>query len=201
MKCSLCLDFRSSKITGIENRGKVTKPPPFKFALEKAARKIEINQRYLKFLEANDYEQLPPDVYTLNILKAYAKILKINPFTVTDIYQKEKALYENSQKKKTDNKPSWQKKIFNTVLNPKFLKIFGILVITLSLLFYLFFELTKIFSAPYLTIFEPTNDLVTNQSQILIKGQTEKEVEVKINERPLLADPQGRFELTNLQKG
>ena len=49
---------------------------------------------------------------------------------------------------------------------------------------------------------QPAENLITLENQITIQGYSEKEVSLKINDRPLLSDKQGGFNLTiDLQKG
>ncbi len=198
------MNFRNKKIETIETLGEKLQRhrQESHLTIEKISRKTGLNQKYLKFLESDSYDLLPPDVYTLNILKNYAKVLKLNPFSVSDIYKKEKLLFEKTRKKKIFSLLNLRQKITNFFLSPNFLKIFGITLISLSLLSYLGYEMTKIFSAPELIIISPRDNYLTDKSELLIQGKTEKEVEIKINERPLLSDINGQFELSlNLHKG
>lgn len=64
------------------------------------------------------------------------------------------------------------------------------------------FYFQKIISAPKLTIIYPEKNLLTKETAIEIKGQTEKEAEVKINGELILNNNNGNFSQTiNLKKG
>jgi len=68
-------------------------------SLEKAARAINTNVSYLKLFEKNDYQNLPADVYAINILKHYSNLLNLNPATVIDLFQREKTVFLKTRKK------------------------------------------------------------------------------------------------------
>lgn len=47
---------------------------------------------------------------------------------------------------------------------------------------------------PKLEIIEPSDNLITNKNEIIIKGKTDKEVFVQINNLPIVVDSQGNFQ-------
>jgi len=193
--------FINKKITKIQTLGEKLHELRKKQGLsqEKVARAININCRYIKLLESDNYKDLPADVYTINILKSYADILNINPNTAVHLYKKEKSLFFKTQKKATKTK---QSKFLNFFLNPNLIKYFLIFVIIGSVLIYIGWGVNKIISPPKLLILSPENNLITNENIIKIQGQTEKEVDLTINDRSLLCDEQGNFTVDlNLQKG
>lgn len=172
------------------------------YSQEKAARAINLNARYIKQLESDSYNSLPADVYTINILKKYANLLNLNPSTVVNEFEKEKRLFLKMRKQKTENKITGFKKLVNFFLNPKFLKYLAIAGLSLAIIFYLGISINRIVSPPRLTLESPADELKTKEYQIAVKGQSEKEVTLTINNRPLLSDKNGGFELTiDLQKG
>jgi cytoskeletal protein RodZ len=167
---------------------------------ERAAREINLNVRYIKQLEKNDFEELPADIYTINILKAYSQILQLNPNTVIEKYKKEKNIYLRTKVKK--KKLFIQNRFVAFFLNPKLLKYLIVALLLAGVFSYIGWEVNKIISPPFLEIFTPQNDLIVQDISLEISGQTEKEVDLYINDRPLLIDPQGNFSIDiNLQKG
>ena len=77
-----------------------------------------------------------------------------------------------------------------------------IILIILALVTYLGFEINKIFSPPDLVVINPVADVKITENFIEIKGQTEKEARVFINEKEVFIDSQGEFKATiDLQKG
>ena len=171
-------------------------------SLEKAARAINTNVIYLKLFERNDYQKLPADVYAINILKHYSNLLNLNPATVIDLFKKEKTLFLKTRKKPTLQALTNFQKLLNKFLNPKTLKYFIILLLLAAVFSYIGKAINKIVSPPLLVVNQPAENLITLENQITIQGYSEKEVSLKINDRPLLSDKQGGFNLTiDLQKG
>ena len=198
------IGFINKKITTIQTLGEKLEKHRQSLGLsrEKAARAININVRYLKYLEADNYLEMPADVYATNILKSYAGLLGLNPATVVDHYEKEKNLYFRTQRSKEKQKISEFYKFINRFLNPRTLKYLIIILLLLTVLVYIGLEMNKIVSPPKLTVDTPADNLLTDQRQIIVQGKTEKEVLLKINNQPLLSDQQGNFNLTlDLQKG
>ncbi len=162
---------------------------------DKAARHLNLNVRYIKLFEKNKYQDLPADIYALNILKRYADLLKLNPETVAETFRKEKKLYQKTQQKKVFKKDTWWHKIINALLNPRFLKYLVILILLFIILYYLGWSINKITSPPPLQISSPAENLITSERQIEIIGSTQKEVNVTINNKPILIDKEGNFKV------
>jgi transcriptional regulator with XRE-family HTH domain len=169
---------------------------------EKAAKLIQISPRYIKYIENNDYKDMPADVYAVNILRTYAELLKLNPATVIDLYKKEKLLYDKTQKKKQFKKNTKLNKFLTHFLSPRTLKYAIFLLVFASVFGYIGLEINSIISPPELVIYSPSDNYITNDSTVFIEGKTEKEVNLQVNNRPLLNDKDGNFSLElDLLKG
>ena len=197
------ISFTNKKLTDIKTLGEKLKEHRKRKGLspEKAARAININARYIKQLEEDNYNNLPADVYSINILKRYAELLSLNPITVINAYKKEKSVYYKT--KKLDKLPLRQSsKFLRTILNPKLIKYTVVLIIISFVLAYIGWSVNKIISPPDLFLYQPENNLTTTENNILITGKTEPEVTLLINEHPILSEKDGSFEkLIYLQKG
>jgi len=196
--------FTAKKISGLETLGEKLRRHREKngWSQEKAARLISTNADNIIKIEAGDFAAMPPAVYATNILKNYAKLLQLNPIMVIECYQKEKKLFDKIQQRRVKQKISRFYQAINDFLNPRTLKYLIIILLFAAVIAYLGFEVNRIISPPAVEIFSPADDLTTTDSQVIISGQTEKEVSVQINDQPLLIDQAGRFTLTlNLQNG
>lgn len=167
-------------------------------SLDDLASVTKIPKSYLMFLEEGQYDQLPADVYVRGYLKAYIRCLGLDDHEMLELYKRERGIQENVKKSKTKIKKS---KI-NFIITPKMIKIAGIVLLVLGLFFYLWIQLHTLAAPPKLEITNPVSDLTINQDTIKIKGKTEPEVELFINDQQVSLDSQGNFEETiGLTKG
>jgi cytoskeletal protein RodZ len=170
-------------------------------SIDKAAHAISINSRYLRQLEKGSYDDLPADIYSINILKKYAELLNLNAFTVIERYNKEKDLYFKT-KKYPKKKIRESSAIVRFLLNPKLIKYLIIVTILGGVMVYLGFAVNKITSPPFLVIDYPKNNIITELHQITLQGRTQDSVTLKVNDRPILSDREGVFAVDlNLQNG
>jgi cytoskeletal protein RodZ len=161
-----------------------------KVTLEELAQATQIPKNYLLSLEEGRYNLLPADVYVRGYLKAYLKCLSLDYSEMLALYKKERGIEEHIKKSKLKIKKS---KI-NFVITPKMIKFGGIAILVLGLFFYLWTQLHNLAAPPKLEVFEPASDLTTKDDTITIKGKTEPEVELFINDQPVSIDSQGNFE-------
>lgn len=190
--------FFSKKISSIQTLGEklTTHRQALGLSQDKAARIININVRYIKLFEKNNYRALPADVYSKNILKRYAELLKLNPHMVIETFNKGELLYQKTQKAKNILKVKWWHKIVNFFLNPRFIKYIIVFIILASIIYYLGWSVNRIIATPPLEIISPSENMITTERQIEVIGKTQKEVNVKINNQAILTDIEGNFKIT-----
>jgi cytoskeleton protein RodZ len=73
-----------------------------RYSPELVASKLYLRVQVIELLEANDYEKLPEAVFVTGYMRAYAKLLDINPEPVIAAY------YAQFYKEKKLNRPLWQ---------------------------------------------------------------------------------------------
>jgi len=196
--------FINKKLTSIATLGEKLQSHRLSknLTVNEASKRIGINVKYLKQLEQDDYDNLPPDVYTVNILKNYAEFLNLNAMIVAELYAKEKAIYYGTRKKTGNKKPSFWQRTLNYFLNPQFLKYVLAVLVVAGIISYIGWQVNKIISPPILVLESPPDNIIISDNQIEIKGVTEKEVNLTVNNRPVLSDKNGGFALTvGLQNG
>ena len=152
-------------------------------SLEEAQEATKIQAKYLEILEGGDYQSLPGEIY--------AKFLDLEIGELLNDYKLEKIV--NDRVSKMDKPAQLKKPSRFNVLGPRILKVFGISIVVLFLLGYLGWEVKNIIAAPPITIYEPPNNFKTSESRVLIKGQTEVEVQLTINNEIVLPDENGNF--------
>ncbi|MHB8903643.1 MAG: helix-turn-helix domain-containing protein [Patescibacteria group bacterium] len=165
--------------------------------LEDIAKKINISAKYLNALEEENFDNLPSGLYRKNFLREYANYLGLDNLELI------KQLEVNSENNSSVN--PFSKKILKKSKFLVFPKIIRNALLFLSVLIcflYLIFYFQRIISAPELTIVYPEKNLLIKETSIEIKGQTEKEAEIKINGELVLNNNNGIFlQAVNLKKG
>lgn len=169
-------------------------------SLEKISQELKINIKYLKAIEKNELNKLPTGIYSKNFLKQYARFLNINIDTIDQVLKKEDQTTKNNETKNLFSKKIPSKHYFLSL--PKIIKNTFILLIVMSFLVYLGFFINNIVSPPKLTITYPIKDITTTKNIIEIRGNTEKEVQIYINENLVLTNADGSFsQKINLKRG
>jgi len=197
------LKFKNKKIETIESLGEKIKRHRESqgLNLEKIARKLQINSRYLKALENDDYKNLPAEIYTKNFIRRYSNLLNINEASAIALFNKEKKFFEKTSAKVPlkykNSKKTFLSRFIHFVLTPSTIKYSFIALIFIIIAFYITFSINKIFSPPELIIKYPVeNNIITMDNSITVEGVTEKEVELTINSKQILYDEDGRFKTT-----
>lgn len=200
--------FKHKKISAIQTLGEklASRRAEQGISLEKAATKLQINPKYLRLIENNDYRQLPPEIYTNNFIKRYCLLLNLNDQLAISMFNKEKNIFFKTHQSDSPNKKQKSitgHKIFSKLIQPNTIKYTLIIILFLIIVFYIVNSINKIFLPPELLIKTPAeNNVVVNIPTITINGVTEKEVELYINSKQVLYDDNGRFNVDlNLQKG
>jgi len=156
---------------------------------------IKISHRMIEALENDDYRTLPDELYIKNIIKTYARYLGLD-------FNKLLALYEAVLVKKGSQPAVVKIQPTKIIITPQRVRNLVIVAAVLILLGYLGWQLNQVFQPPQLAIYTPNKDLVTSQNYLDIKGKTEKEARVFINDKEVFLDSIGEFKATlDLQKG
>lgn len=173
-----------------------------RFSLSEISKNTGIQSRYLEYLENGEYERLPADVYVKGFLKTYAAYAGLSEKTLIKLYEREKGIQKSI--KKIDDEESFIKPLnfSRFVITPKI--IVGSLITLFVLLgfFYLYKEVNDFVSTPRLIITRPADNEIIEGRMVNVKGLTDKNSEVFINDQPVLANDEGEFsEDVGLQEG
>lgn len=161
--------------------------------LIKAAKDTKIALKYLEALENNRPADLPGKTYLRNFLEQYANYLSLG-FGELWVEAKRINFDRTGPRLKIPARHflAWSK------WQGRLLFILAILLI----LVFLFFKVKEIFVAPSLEILYPQDGTIFYSPTIEIKGQSESEVTVIINNQEIFVDQKGNFQTTlDLQKG
>ncbi len=160
--------------------------------IDKIAKELKINPKYLKALEKSEYYLLPGDIYAINFLKQYAHYLRINFPKIKKIYLREKKIYDTLQEENSKSKFKVPKSHF--LLTYSFIKNFSLVIIVIICLGYLGVKLNNIIEPPELLIITPNKDFITKKNNIDIKGKTQPGVIIMINNEKVVSDKNNNFQ-------
>lgn len=162
-----------------------------KISLFQAASATKIRQELLRALEADDYHLLPAFAPASGLIKNYALFLGLSPAAVLAAFRrdfapsrKKEILLRGMVKPVSQKGFQWHPRL--TLISLTFLFFLGLVVY----LGYQYFSLVK---APFLQIDSPENGQQTNQETIEVKGKTNSESLLRINDQPVLISEQGEF--------
>ena len=168
--------------------------------LEDIAHYLKIDYKYLEALEKGNLEKLPIGAYGKNFLREYAIFLKLDYKQLVDDFEKETSIIGNKVKEKNYfSKPILKQKIILSI--PKLTKNIFISAAVAICFFYLGSAVKQIFVPPFFILESPLENVITSQSAISIKGETEKGAQIIVNGETILSND-GIFEKNiNLKKG
>ncbi|MFH1254898.1 MAG: helix-turn-helix domain-containing protein [bacterium] len=162
-----------------------------KLKLFQIAKKLNIKEEYLSYLEKGEYGKLPQGVYGKNFLREYAFFLGLNYKKLAEDYESEISASEFKNQKELFSKQVVKKRYL--LATPRIFKNILIFLIICVFFVYLGYKINKIISPPILIISNPAADFTTDQNSLLIIGQTQAEAGLTINGQTILTDKNGNF--------
>ncbi|MDO8668280.1 MAG: helix-turn-helix domain-containing protein [bacterium] len=168
--------------------------------IKEVAKKLNINEKYLIALEEGKYNQLPRGVYEKNFLREYALFLGLSCDQIAKDYETETSISEPKKPKELFSKQVIKGR--HLLIMPKILKNIIIFFIIAACFIYLVYRVNKIISPPLLIIDQPSINLITQETSLVVSGQTEAEANLTINGENVLSDKDGNFSKSiNLKNG
>lgn len=160
--------------------------------IDMMARMIRISPSYIEAIEGCDFDALPAGkIYKKRFIESYAKALEMDPAPLLDQLMDEE-LNDVSVEGPTHPRQSMRRHWFGNV--PQLLRIFGGLCVLLAVVAYLGWQINRILEPPPLVIYSPEDGHISEEANILIQGETDKEVEIFINGTLVNNDEQGFFD-------
>jgi cytoskeletal protein RodZ len=158
------------------------------YTLEQVEKDIKIKKEFLVSIEENRYSDLPSDTYASGFVKNYGQYLGMSE-------QKILALFRRDYKVgKSEYVPTYRKKRYTKTKGFIFSVKGGIFVaVGAAILIYLGFQVSSLFTGPYLEIIEPKNESVVSENVINISGETDPYASLEINGESTYVALDGKF--------
>lgn len=170
---------------------------------EEAARQANVQLKYIRAFEQNRYSDLPEMLYAKNFLRAYLDALGLKQSKFLKIFENEWQLTNKTQEPESGKSRSIKEPgLYQMLVGPRVLKIFLASLAGLAIIFYLGWQIDLLLKPPMLEISYPPDDLITSSAQVQIKGATDPEANIEVNNQPVITDSLGSFNHTlDLQRG
>jgi len=157
--------------------------------LEEIAVKIKIKPEYLRALEESNFRALPTASSAKGFLKNYATALRLNPETVLAMFRRD---FEEG-----DAGEVIPRGLLSPVASrPRLIS--ANLILTFAALFafvgFLVYQLIGWWSLPKVEIFQPVSGEVYGE-KVTVKGKTDRDSVVTINNESVIVDQNGQFSL------
>ncbi len=160
--------------------------------LGEVSRELNINRRYLRAMEAGEFDKLPPGIYRKNFLKEYAFYLGLDYQGLARAIEDDLAVNPSARA---------DKKIFsnqivkssNLLVVPKIIRSIVVILVALALFIYLGLYLKEMVVPPEVDIIEPADKAVINVNSVVVYGTTEPEAQIEINGQAVSIRADGVF--------
>jgi len=157
--------------------------------ISQISQETKIQERFLEYIENDEYERFDSDVFVNGFIKIYSDNLGLDTERVLALYRRGNGhVFENKQKT-ISKKKDLKKKI----LSPKNISIALILIFLISILSYIGYEIYLFQNPPVLEITMPEDNFVTSENTITIEGNTSNTTYVKIADKEIDLNNNGTF--------
>lgn len=171
-------------------------------SIKQAAEKTNLQEKYIRAFEQNNYEELPELLYARNFLKSYVQALGLKESKFLKTFETEWNLMHKTKGAATNTKPSRGLTASQLLVGPRIVTIILAGLVGLAIIVYLGWQINALLKPPELSISYPRDDMITGQAHIEIKGQVEAEAFIEINDQEVITDSEGNFSHPlDLQRG
>lgn len=168
-----------------------TKRESLNKTIQQVSQETKIQERFLEYIEKDQYENFDSDVFVSGFIKIYSDNLGLDTERVLALYRRANGhIYENRGKpvKKHEFKKSYKK-----FFSPKNIAIVIISLTLMGILTYIGYEIFLYQNPPEITISSPKNKITTNNADITIEGVTTDSNYLIVSEEKITLSENGSF--------
>lgn len=163
-----------------------------KLSVEQVSSETKIQKRYIEMIESDERSPLESEAFISGFVKIYAEYLSLNVDKVLALYRRNTSNQSQQLKKASQDVES---KSLKEYITPQSLVILLIAATIFGLLSYIGVQFYRFQKEPYLIIASPSElTFETEESKLVIKGQTESGTLLTVNENSVPLDDKDRFE-------
>lgn len=160
--------------------------------LSELAAKTKIRKRFLQAFEAGAYNKLPDLLYARNYLKIYVRALGGDVEYFLEQFEAECGTCDFT---KGARLPRKRLHALQFLVASHYVKIFALLLVSLSIVGYLGLQIRTIISPPALVVYSPSDGIQTQEALIRVTGLAQEEAIVRVNGSNVLQSKDGMFEV------
>ena len=170
--------------------------------IETVARLTQIPEKYLLGLEEGNYELLPADVYVQGYLRSLGAVYHVSADLLIKQFGRERGLDKTVKPISKKSSSSSRITAARFSFTPRSITVIFVVLVLVSSLSYLAWQLRSVSAAPDLTVLYPDSNIALSSRNVLLRGETELGSRVYVNGQEILVDEAGEFrEVINLTEG
>ncbi len=196
------MSFRSRPIAGPETLGERLRQLRVEanLTLVEVANELSIAVKHLQAIEESRYQDLPGQVYARNFVRQYIARLDLNQAAAMERFEQEYAVMSAPQQRRNPILPQRAKLEHPWWYRHGRLLTAGAAVVLV--LGYFAWQIVQLLTPPGLTVTAPAQDLIVTAATFMVRGTTEPNTQVKINNEAVEVSAGGNFSVTiDLQLG
>lgn len=160
----------------------------FGLSVAEVAHRTQINSRFILALEQGRYKELPGPVYIRKYVGELCKVYEL-PFERLEKTLNQEITLTQPKEVRLSPKPA-----HNPLWIPRLFRWGAVGVLLAVIGAYFTWQVVRLVTPPPLEVVEPSQDIVLDQSVVVVKGHTLAGVQVAINGEVADVDSQGSFE-------
>ena len=163
--------------------------------IEEVSQETKITQKYIRALENDDYKAFDSFIFASGFIKIYGKFLGLQTDKLIALYRRELKPSEQDSKSATNNLNKRKFSIKGYLTAENIVKaLLGLFV--LAIFSYIYVDFYKYQESPKINLIYPTENFTTHDSTISIKGVTNINSDIYINDNQIPVNPDFTFEYT-----
>lgn len=163
--------------------------------IEEVSQETKITQRFIKALENDDYEAFDSFIFASGFIKIYGKFLGLQTDKLIALYRRELKPSKNGTNLESKHLNKRKFSIKEHLTPENLVKVLlGIFV--LAIFSYIYMDFYKYQESPKINLIYPTENFTTHDSTVSIKGVTNINSDIYINDNQIPVNPDFTFEYT-----
>lgn len=157
-----------------------------KLSLAKLEQITKIKKNFIEALEKENWQSLPEYPVLTGFVKSLSRALRAEEKSMIALLRRDypPRVLPINPKPDIENKFIW---------SPKLTFLAGVGIALVLILGYLGLQYKKFISPPSLFVYEPKDEQIVDRPEVKVRGKTDSDAVVKVNNQPVIVDDLGNF--------